>query len=227
MKADLLVVNGLGLEAGMGKALARAREAGVRCFTASDHVEVRRVGEGEGADAADPDQAVGAADPHLWTDPRAVKAFALALVPELKADFGIDEAARAAAFGARLDALDAEIKALTAELPPERRRIVTGHESLGYFAQAYGFRLVGALVPSLSSEAETSAAWLSSLKKLIAENKVPVIFTEVGTSPQVVEALARETGAMAVPLATHNLPADGSYLSFERELATKIVDSLR
>lgn len=234
MKADLLVMNGLGLEGGMEKALARAREGGVRCFIAADHIVVRRVGEGEGIPAGtgagttpDPDQVAGAEDPHLWTDPLAMKAVADALALELKADFGIETEARAAAFDAKLIALDAEIRDMTAGLSPERRRIVTGHESLGYFAQRYGYKLVGALVPSLSSEAQASAAWLSSLKKLIAENKVPVIFTEVGSSPQIVASFSKETGARAIPLATHLLPADGSYVSFERELARTIVEGLR
>ncbi|HTX73509.1 MAG TPA: metal ABC transporter substrate-binding protein, partial [Rectinemataceae bacterium] len=63
--ADLVVENGLGLEGGMEKALAQARAVGRRFFTASDHITVRHVGEGEGIPSGDPDQAVGAADPHL------------------------------------------------------------------------------------------------------------------------------------------------------------------
>jgi zinc/manganese transport system substrate-binding protein len=232
MKADLIVMNGLGLEEGMNKALARARESGRRIFTASDHIAVRRVGEGEGIPGesggpGDPDQVKGAQDPHLWTDPRAMKLVADALVVELRTDFGLDVSARGAALDAELLALDAEIRSMTASLPPDKRRIVTGHESMGYFAQAYGYKLVGALVPSLSSEAETSAAWLVSLKRLIAQNRVEVIFTEVGTPKQVVDALAKETGAKALPLATHSLPPDGSYISFARELASTVVKGLQ
>lgn len=227
MNADLIIQNGLGLESGMDKALSRARDGGRRIFTASDHIKVRHVGVGEGLPSNDPDQEAGAADPHLWTDPLAMKAVADALAVELKADLGLDVSARGQKLDGELTALDGEVRVMTASLPPERRCIVTGHESLGYFAQAYGFKLVGALVPSLSSEAEASASWLVTLKGLIAANKVPVIFTEVGTPRQVVEALASETGVRALPLATHLLPESGGYVAFERQLATTIVEGLR
>jgi zinc/manganese transport system substrate-binding protein len=227
MHADLVVANGLGLEGGMERALSQARASGRRFFTAADHIQVRRVGQGEGIPSGDPDQALGAEDPHFWTDPLAVKAVADALASELKADFGIDASARAAAFDASLLSLDKDVRAMCDTIPAPRRVMVTGHESLGYFAQRYGFRLIGALVPSLSSEAEVSASWLSTLKGLIERAGTKVIFTELGTPRQVVDTLATETGARAVPLVTHALPESGSYLEFERNLATTITESLR
>lgn len=226
-KADLVVANGLGLEGGMEKALGQARASGVRFFLASDHIKIRHVGAGEGIPSGDPDQALGAADPHLWTSPLAMKTVVEALAAELKADFGVDLSGRSAEIGSRLETLDAEIRAEVAALPPERRKLVTGHESLGYFAEAYGFKLVGAVVPSLSSEAETSAAELSALKRLIAANGVGVVFVETGTSRQVVEALARDSGVKTVELGTHLLPADGSYFSFERDLAKTLIGALK
>jgi len=226
MHADLIVANGLGLEGGMEKTLDRAREAGRPIFLASGQVQVRRVGQGEGIPTDDPDQAVGAEDPHLWTDPLAMKAVVDALALDLRARFGIDLSGRAAILDEKLLALDAEIREKVDVLPQERRSIVTGHESMGWFAERYGFHLVGALVPSLSTQAGASASWLASLKGLIAKNGVKVIFTEVGTPRQVVDALARETGARAVPLATHVLPSDGSYFTFERELAATVVAGL-
>ncbi len=224
--ADLVVVNGLGLEGGMEKALARAKASGSRFFVAGDHIEVRRVGKGEGLPNGDPDQAEGAADPHLWTSPRAAGSVVAALASEIRADFGVDLSARAAELESRLAALDSEIAAETAALPEEKRRLVTGHESLGYFAAAYGFKLVGAVVPSLSSDAEASAAELAALKKLIISNKVKVVFTETGTPKQVVDALASDAGVKVLPLVTHSLPADGSYFSFERNLAGDILKGL-
>lgn len=226
MGADLVVVNGLGLEGGLEKSLAQARAKGIPFFVAADHVQVRRVGEGEGIPSGDPDQASGAQDPHIWTDPVAMEAVVLALAPALKESLGLEVQDRAASLAARLRDLDREISAQVSALAPARRRIVTGHESLGYFAQRYGFRLVGALVPSLSSEAETSAAWLSGLKGLMAKAGVDVIFTEVGTPPRLAQALARETGARAIPLATHLLPPGGDYAAFERALAQTILKGL-
>jgi zinc/manganese transport system substrate-binding protein len=226
-KAELVVVNGLGLEGGMEKALNRAKASGVRFFIASDHIAVRHVGPGEGIPSGDPDQAIGAADPHIWTNPLVMKSVVDALAVELKADFGRDYSAKAAEMDGRLDALDAQIKAEVAALPEGKRKLVTGHESLGYFAQAYGFKLVGAVVPSLSSEAESSAAELSALKDTIRASGASVIFSETGTPRQVVDSLAKEAGVKTVQLGTHALPADGSYYSFERELAGTILEGLR
>jgi zinc/manganese transport system substrate-binding protein len=226
-RADLIVENGLGLEGGMGKALDQARRAGVRFFTASGHIPVRHVGAGEGIPSDDPDQAAGAEDPHLWTDPLAVKAALDALAIQIRQQFGVDLSARAADLDRRLTALDAEIRARVDALPASRRRLVTGHESLGYFAQRYGFKLVGAVIPSMTTEAESSAASLEALKKLIRQNQVSVVFTELGTPPRTVEALARECKVRAVPLTTHSLPEGGDYFAFERGLAGTLVDSLK
>jgi zinc/manganese transport system substrate-binding protein len=227
MTADLVVENGLGLEGGMQKALGQARSAGVPFFTASDHITVRIVGAGEGVPSGDADQAAGAKDPHLWTDPLAVKAVVDALAVAIRKDFGVDLTARAAAMDARLTALDAEIRRQVEAVPPGRRKLVTGHESLGYFAARYGFTLVGAVIPSLTTEAESSAGSLETLKRLIADNHVAVVFIESGTPARTVDALASEARVTVVPLATHTLPPDGSYFTFERHLADTIVRGLK
>lgn len=225
-KATLVVENGLGLEEGMENALSQARKAGVKIFTASDHITVRTVGEGEGIPSGDPDQAVGARDPHLWTDPVTMKAVVDALADYIKADFGVDLSKRRDDLDSRLTALDAEIAASVSNIPEGSRKLVTGHESMGYFAQRYGFKLVGAVVPSLSSQAESSAKELVELKKLIAANGVNVIFTELGENPKVAQALASEAKVEAIPLTTHSLPKDGGYAEFIRGLASTITGAL-
>lgn len=225
-KADLVVENGLGLEGGMEKALDSARSAGTRFFTASKYITVRHVGAGEGIPSGDPDQAVGAEDPHIWTDPVTMASVVEALGTELKDDFGFDLSSKTSELVSQLKDLDAEIARDVAALPQDKRKLVTGHESLGYFAQRYGFKLVGAVIPSLTTEAESSAADLVALKKLIAENRVSVVFTELGTPARTVETLASEAKVRAVSLTTHSLPKDGSYFTFERELAGVIVGAL-
>ena len=224
--ADLVVENGLGLEGGLAKTLDQARKAGVKFFTASDHVLARTVGAGEGIPSGDPDQAVGAQDPHLWTDPVTMQAIVDALAEEIDADFHVDLSKRRADLDARLEALDAEIAGKAAKIPEEKRTLVTGHESMGYFAQRYGFKLVGAVVPSLSTEAESSASDLVELKRLIALNRVSIIFTELGENPKVAEALAREAHVASVPLVTHSLPKGGDYFGFVRSLADTITEAL-
>ncbi len=227
-KADLIVQNGLGLEGGMEKALAEAKEAGVRFFTASDHIPVRHVGPGEGIPSGDPDQAAGAADPHLWMDPVDMKSIVDALAAQVKTDLGIDDLSeRAKDLDARLDSLNQEVEAVVNTLPENNRKLVTGHESMGYFAQRYGFKLVGAIIPSITSQAEVSASDLAELKKLITDNHVKAIFTELGTPAAVSDAIGKETGVKVVELTTHSLPEDGSYFTFMRNLAKVIVDGLK
>jgi zinc/manganese transport system substrate-binding protein len=227
VKADMIVQNGLNLEGGMQKSLAQAKHAGVKFFTASDHIKVRRVAPGEGLPTGDPDQATGAEDPHLWMDPVDMKQVVTALADQIRADLGIDVSARAAVVEKRLDQLNDEVDALCAGIPQAHRKLVTGHESMGYFAQRYGFKLVGAVIPSLSTQAEVSAADLANLKKQIRQNRVNAIFTELGTPGAVVNAISEETGVKVVELTTHSLPADGSYFTFLRDVAKAITNALK
>jgi zinc/manganese transport system substrate-binding protein len=227
IKADMIVQNGLELEGGLQNSLAQAKQGGVRFFTASDHIKVRRVGPGEGLPTGDPDQAVGAQDPHLWMDPVDMKLVVAALAVQIKADLGIDLSARAADLEKRLAALNENIATLCAGLAPADRKLVTGHESMGYFARRYGFKLVGAVIPSLSTQAEVSAADLADLKKLIRQNQVKAIFSELGTPSAVVQAISAETGVKVVELTTHSLPADGTYFTFMRDIARTITSALK
>ena len=225
--ADLIVQNGLGLEGGMQKALAQAQDAGVKFFTASDHITVRHVGQGEGIPSGDPDQAMGAEDPHLWMDPVGMKSIVDALAVQIKTDLGIDLSDRATSLDAQLDSLTEEISASINTIPVENRKLVTGHESMGYFAQRFGFKLVGALIPSVTTQAEVSASDMAALKVLIEENHVKAIFTELGTPKAVSDAIGNETGVKVIELTTHSLPADLSYFTFMRNLTQVIVDGLK
>ena len=226
-KADLIVQNGLGLEGGMQKALAQAQAAGVKFFTASDHITVRHVGPGEGLPTGDPDQAVGAEDPHLWMDPVDMKAVVTALAAQIKTDLGIDLTQRAQNLNARLDSLNQDVVTAVGTLPEANRKLVTGHESMGYFAQRYGFKLVGALIPSLTTQAQVSASDMAALKTLIEANQVRAVFTELGTPKAVADAIGQETGVKVVELTTHSLPADGSYFTFIHNLTQVIVEGLK
>jgi zinc/manganese transport system substrate-binding protein len=220
-KADLVVANGLGLESGLEKALAEAEKRGVAVFRATDHVTVRQRATGEAGSGQ------GAApDPHFWVDPLAMRDVVLALEPALAA-VGIDVADRAPALAARLTDLDAATRATLSGIPEARRLLVTGHDSMGYFADRYGFRLVGAVVPGLTSQGEVAAGGLADLRAAIEAAGVTVIFTEIGTPSSVVEAIGKETGASVVQLPSHTLPADGSYASFIGQIATAIATALR
>ena len=225
--ADLVIENGLGLEGGMEKTLDQARSNGVKFFTASDHITIRHVGQGEGIPSGDPDQAIGAPDPHLWMDPLAMKDVVAALAPVLKDTLQIDVSAQALDLENRLSSLNTEVAASVAQIPQADRKLVTGHESMGYFAQRYGFKLVGVIIPSLTSQAEVSAADLAALKQAIQANNVKAIFTELGTSPVVAKAIGDETGVKVVELTTHALLDDGSYFTFLRGIASTLVTNLK
>lgn len=223
--ADLIVRNGLDLEGGVLDVLNNAQDDGVATFIASDHITIRLVGEGEGLPTGDPDQEVGAQDPHLWMDPMTLKDMLVALGPVLL-EQGIDASAGIASVNAGLDSLDTEVATVLAAVPEANRKFVTGHESMGYFATRYGFQLIGALIPSLTTQAGVSAQELSALADEIAAQDVKAIFTEIGTPTQVAEAIGEETGVKVVDLASHNLPADGTYATFLLENATKVAAAL-
>ena len=223
--ADLVVDNGLGLEGNLLDPLKDAAANGARVFTVADHITIRKVKAGEGAAPDDPDQAPGADDPHLWMDPLTMRQWVAPLVPVLR-EVGIDASTRAGAVEKELEALNAEVAAILNAVPAPRRKLVTGHESLGYLAQRYGYRLVGAVVPALSSQAEPSAGQLADLIAKIKQAGVPAIFTEVGTSASTVKAIADDSGTKVVALAMHNLPADGSYRTFMLDIANVIASSL-
>ena len=111
-------------------------------------------------------------------------------------------------------------------IPEAQRKLVTGHESMGYFADRYDFQLIGALIPSLSSQSQVSASNLAGLRALIEREDVPAIFNEAGTPEGVAEAIADQAGARVVEIATHDLPDDGSYFTFMRDVAAAVEDGL-
>jgi zinc/manganese transport system substrate-binding protein len=225
-KADLVIDNGLGLESNLQEPLKVAAAQGVRVFTVAEHVTVRSVRAGEAADPADADQAPGAQDPHLWMDPLTMKQWVAPLVAELKT-IGLDASAKASTVEAALDVLNTDVTAIVAAVPATNRTLVTGHESMGYFAERYDFELLGAVIPSLTSQADASAGALSQLADKIQAARVPAIFAELGTSTATVEAIAADSGSRVVELSTHTLPDDGTYRSFIVDIARTIAGALQ
>ena len=226
-KADMIIENGLGLENGMEKTLQIARNKGTVFFTATDHITIRHVGLGEGIPSGDPDQALGAPDPHFWLDPVSMKDVVVALTSTLMNKLNIDASAQAKVIEARLDNLNNAIINVVSEIPMENHKLVTGHESMGYFAQRYGFQLTGVIMPSLSTQAAVSVADLAELKKIIMATHVKTIFSELGTSQAIAQTIAYETGVSVVELSTHVLPPDGSYYTFMEDVANTIANSLK
>lgn len=224
--ADLVVANGLGFESGLEDALRNAVDSGVAVFEATDHVTIREGAhaDDEVHDESDKEEHADG-DPHFWTDASAMAEVAAALEVFLF-DVGVEVGDRAGMTAEKLVTLDDELRGMADSLAVERRSLVTGHESLGYFADRYGFTVVGAVVPSLTTQAEVSAGEIAALKAQVEEAGVDVVFSELGTPDKTVTAIADEIGASVVEISTHVLPEDDSYETFMRNLMTTIVDAL-
>lgn len=156
-------------------------------------VPVRLPGESSGAEASK-------YDPHWWHDPRNAEA----AVREIeRAMAAADPSHRkrfegnARAYLAELRALDAGIARCIASVPAPRRKLVTDHDAFGYFAARYGIEVVGAVIPSQTTQAQASAQGLSELAQTIEAAGVQAIFPESSLSAKVAEAIAQQTGVTA------------------------------
>jgi len=227
--AALVVSNGLDLEEGMEDALHTLEDDGIPLFHATDHITLRELSPEEKAaedEHAEDEHGHGSDDPHIWTDPLAMREMAPELAAQLETVLGVQLDDQLAALEAEMDALDAQVREIMSIVPTGECRLVTGHESLGYFADRYDCELIGAVIPSLSSTAETSAKELADLLKVASSSGVRAIFTEVGTPADVAEQVASEVGVPLVELPSHNLPETGGYAAFITELATKVANGL-
>lgn len=227
-KADLVIQNGLDFEEGLEKAIALAQKKGVKVWSASSAITPRKASmskKGEGHHHHEHHH--GVYDPHLWTDPVMMKAIVIALDKEFKKQLSLDVSSATKNLVQKLDTLDGQLKQKVALLPQEKRKLITGHESLGYLAQRYGFKTIGAIVPSMTTSAHASASDLARLKQIIQKENVRVVFTEIGTSKRTADVLAKEVNAKLIELNTHALPANGSYITYCENLMNDIVNGLK
>jgi ABC-type Zn uptake system ZnuABC Zn-binding protein ZnuA/ABC-type Mn2+/Zn2+ transport system permease subunit len=173
-------------------------------------------------------------DPHWWHDPRNAEAAVRRIERSLTA---ADPSRRAelernaGAYLAKLKALDRGIAECVDSIPAGERKLVTDHDAFGYFAARYGIEIVGAVIPSQTTQAQPSAKDLSELAETIEEEDVKAVFPESSLSPQVAEAIARQTGASAgYTLYGDTLGPEGSsgatYLAMEEANADAVVRGL-
>ena len=176
----------------------------------------------------------GAFDPHFWFDPIRVKIAVNEIAARLAA-LDPDNASvyfqNAAEYEEKLDELHAWIQDKVSELAPERRLLVTSHDSFAYFAKLYGFEVIGLVIPSLSTHVEPSAEHIAALVDVIREHEVPALFGETTVSDRLAQAVARETGAKLVQLYSGSLGPEGSgadtYLGMVRANVERIVEALK
>jgi ABC-type Zn uptake system ZnuABC Zn-binding protein ZnuA len=204
-EAHLILLNGFGLETSLEGLLSSSGEA-VPVVSLSEGIPPRHLDSGGGAGA--PADERGSVDPHTWMDPNNVLvwvdnvAAALASLDPLHASV---YRTRAAEYAAELRALDADIRDAVAAIPPEGRLLVTDHEELGYFADRYGFQVVGQIVPSTSSAAEPSAQALAGLEEAIGNLGARAIFVSAAANPALARRIADDTGVRLVSLHLHSL----------------------
>ncbi len=176
----------------------------------------------------------GSDDPHVWFDPHRVAEALPRLAQALTTDVGLDPAAVEAcltSYQAELEAVDTEVAAKVEQLPAASRKLVTNHEALAYFADRYGFEVIGTVIPTPASMAQASPAQLEALAEIIEHEGIKALFAETVHSTDDVEALAARVGDVTVvTLYTGSLGPPGSgadtYIGFMRTNADLIVDAL-
>src|ERR1044071_2502938 len=173
-------------------------------------------------------------DPHLWLDPNNVIVY-VDNIREGLTQFNPDGAdvyqANAKAYIAQLQELDAWINGQVAQIPPQRRVLVTNHDSIGYFAELYGVKVVGSVINGFSSDATPSA---QEMADIVDRNKLfeaPAIFLDTADNPTLAQQIASETGVKVVTdlhleSLTEGAPA-GTYIDLMRYNVTKIVEALK
>ena len=216
-EADVLIINGRGYEAWLEKSL----EAGGG--------ERLLVEASAGIDATSPD------DPHLWMNPRNVVAYVENIRdglskadPEGRSEF----AANAERYAAEVNALDEWIKAEVEQVPQDRRVLITNHDALAAFAEAYGFEIAGVVIPSFTSGASPSAQQMAELIQTIRSLDAPAIFLDASENQDLAQQIAEESGARVVTGLYVETVSDArgpapTYLGMMKHNVRLIVDALK
>jgi ABC-type Zn uptake system ZnuABC Zn-binding protein ZnuA len=223
--AKLVVLSGNNLDAWMEKVVTQSGGTPAVLTIAPGHTPERLPGESSGPESSE-------YDPHWWHDPRNVEAAVRAIRDALvQADPGAKAQieANASAYLVKLKSLDAGIERCFSRVPPTERKLVTSHDAFNYFAERYGIDVVGAVIPSQTTQAQPSAGALSKLVTLVREEHVKAIFPETSINPKLARTLAEETGARAnYTLYGDTLGPAGSdgatYLQMERANANAMLE---
>jgi zinc/manganese transport system substrate-binding protein len=246
--ANLVIANGLGLEEGLAQALESAEADGARVLTIADKVdpiEFGGQGDDHGAEAKDEpthedepahedEQAHGSEDPHFWMDMNRMANGAVLIGDELTAMTGDEAYATCAGeVATEIRAAEGEVRALLEGVPADRRILVTDHDALGYLADAYGYEVVGTVIPGGSTLGEPSSAELAELVSTMQAEGVTTIFSGVGNPAAVANAVAAELGdeVSVVSLYEASLGGPGSgaetYVEMMRSNASVISNALQ
>jgi len=181
-----------------------------------------------------PREEAGSVDPHLWLDPNNVIRYVENIRDGLIQFDPAGEAVyktNADTYLRQLTELNAWIDEQVQQIPAEKRLLVTNHEALGYFAERYGFTVVGTVIESFSSDASPSAQQMAGLIDQIKASRAPAIFLDAGDNMSLAQQIADETGVRVVTdlhleSLTNGVPA-ATYLDMMKHNVTQIVKALK
>lgn len=208
--ADLVVVNGLGLEESFTSVLEGVVADGGRVLELGPMLDPIPFEVDDHQEDGDNDHST---DPHVWMDPLRMADAAVVVAAELsEIDSEVDWIDRGAAYASELQELHAEIEDELSAVGHEDRRLVTNHEALGYFADRYDFEVVGTVVPGGSTLGDPSSEAMASLVETMRDLGVNVIFAETTQPSALADAVASELGGevQVVELFTGSLGEPGS-----------------
>lgn len=217
----VLITNGAGYEGFLARVLANTERSGP-VIEASSGLPIFRGGE-----------AGNEPDPHLWLDPHNVIEYVHNIERGLSATYPDSAhvfAANATTYIGRLEDLDTWILEQVSIIPPERRLLVTNHETLHYFADRYGFQVVVTALRSVSSDAAVSAGELAQAVDEIRASGAPAVFLDEVESSRLATQISQETGVIIVKdLHLESLtdgPPAATYLDMMRHNVSRIVEAL-
>jgi len=167
-------------------------------LTLIDHVRTLEGGHAHAEEEHAGEEEEHEIDPHWWQDPRNAET-AVQEIEKALSDADAGGAAtykrNAQAYTAKLKALDRAVATCIDKIPPAQRKLVTTHDALGYYADRYGLEIVGAVIPSLSTQAQASAGEVDELVDTIRRERVKAIFAESSINPKLEELIADQSGA--------------------------------
>lgn len=216
--ADIIFEIGLGFEPWLDDMIDASGATATR-VAVSEGIEVLAFGDAsheddEEGEHEDDGHDHGSQDPHIWGDVQnAVNAVSIIEQVLIHADPASADvfATNAAAYTAALEALDNHVRAETATIPEDQRKLVTTHDTFGYYAHAYDFEITGTALNSGSTEGgDPSARDIVELVRAIEDSGVPAIFAENVSNSGLMETIAAEAGVdLAPPLYTDALGEPG------------------
>ena len=232
-EAHLIFSNGLGLETFMAELIENAGGE-LKTIALSDGLTTLDIEHLAQEEEQEDDHGHDDSDPHVWMAPANVAVWAGHMATALSALDPTNQALyqqNASAYQTELLTLDAWVESQIETIPAQNRKLVTDHETLGYYANRYGLTLIGTVIPSYSTNAEPSAGELAQLEQAIATAGVPAIFVGATVNPKLAEQVSQDSGIRLVPLYTGSLGGPGSgaetYLDLIRYNTQAIVAALQ